>query len=248
MFETISPLFTSLYETTGLNFNVFYDQFTFQQFLSGVQTTCLLAACCLSLSIIIGIFGAWAQQSRLSAVRIAVNSYIQLFRNTPPYVQLLFFYFGVGQFVPNINTGDGSVPLIDSFGWAVITLGCFGGAFNVEIFRAGLQSVPSSLLEATEALGYTRFQSFRHVTLPLAIRFSMPALTGNLVSLLKTTSVASAIAVPEITQICAQIWSDYYNVPEMMFVLFASYNILVASFLVFMALVERRMKLPGYYA
>ena len=80
--------------------------------------------------------------------------------------------------------------------WAIISLSLFAGAFNVEIFRSGIEAVPQTTVEAAEALGYTRLKAYLHIVLPLAFRICLPALNNNLVNLLKTTTLAYAIAVP----------------------------------------------------
>ena len=133
-------------------------------------------------------------------VRTIVQGYIQFFRNTPPMVQLLFFYFALGQFTPVVVGADGWTvePIISNVGWAIVSLSMFAGAFNVEIFRAGIEAVPESTVEAAESLGFSRLQIYSYVLLPLAFRVSLPALNNNLVNLVKTTTQAFAIAVPEL--------------------------------------------------
>ena len=70
---------------------------------------------------------------------------------------------------------------------------------SAEIFRAGIGSVPRNYLEAGMALGLTRWQRFRYITLPVTLRITLPSLSNNFISLFKDTSLASAIAVPELT-------------------------------------------------
>jgi polar amino acid transport system permease protein len=246
VFEILAPYFRELYDTTGINFVFFYERYEYDRLTHGMLLTIVLGFCCLTLSIAIGVLGAWAQGARSRLVRAVTAGYVQLFRNTPPFVQLLFFYFGLGPLTPQVNAGGYLEPVISAFGWAVIGLGCFGGAFNVEIFRSGIEAVPVATREASEALGYSRSQAFFHVTLPLAFRFCLPALTNNLISLLKTTSLAYAIAVPEITYVANQIWSDNVNVPEMMLVLFIYYNLLIAVLAWGMHGVESKLRIPGY--
>lgn len=246
MFDILAPYFHELYDTTGINFVFFYERYEYDRLIRGMLLAIYLGICCLSLSVIIGIIGAWAQGARSRILRGFVAGYVQLFRNTPPFVQLLFFYFGLGPLTPQVDAGGYLEPIITSFGWAVIGLGCFGGAFNVEIFRSGIEAVPESTREASEALGYSRTQAFFFVTLPLAFRFCLPALSNNLISLLKTTSLAYAIAVPEITYVANQIWSDNVNVPEMMLVLFLFYNVIIAIFASAMRLLENALQIPGY--
>jgi polar amino acid transport system permease protein len=130
----------------------------------------------------------------------------------------------------------------------VISFSFFAGAFNVEIFRAGIQAVPRATVEAAEALGYSRLQAYIHVVLPLAFRISLPALNNNLVNLIKTTTLAYAIGVPEMLYAAAQIWSEVLNVREMMNVLLVMYVLLVGVLVWIMARWERAMRIPGYSA
>ena len=132
-----------------------------------------------------------------------------------------------------------------SFGWAMIALSFFAGAFNVEIFRAGIEAVPRSTVEAAESLGYTRLGTYLHVVLPLAFRVSLPAFNNNLVNLVKTTTIAYAIATPETLYMANQIWSDNVNVPEMMNVVFVVYLALVGVLVWMMGRWERSMRVPG---
>jgi len=246
MFQLISPFFQDLYDRTGLNFIIFYDQYEYERFLSGIGISLQLIFWSIVVSLAIGVLGAWAQSARSPIVRGLTDAYIQAFRNTPPMVQLLFFYFALGTFTPQVDMGGYYQPLISSFVWAVISLGIFGAAFNVEIFRAGLEAVPESTKEAAESLCLSKWQTYLHVTLPLAFRISLPALTNNLVSLAKTTSLAYVISVPEMTYTLNQVWSDNVNVPEMMLVLFLFYVIVVSLLAAGLHLVERRLALPGY--
>lgn len=246
MLELIGPFFKKLYDETGLNFIVFYEPYEFDRFVKGAEISVELMFWSILISLIIGVVGAWAQGARSGIVRVGVNAYIQAFRNTPPMVQLLFFYFGLGAFTPAIDMGGYSQPMISSFDWAVISLGIFGGAFNVEIFRAGLDAVPESTHEAAESLCFSRWQTYVYVTLPLAFRISLPALTNNIISLAKFTSLAYVIAVPEMTYVLNQVWSDNVNVPEMMLLLFLFYVMVVALIAAALHYLERRLVIPGY--
>lgn len=245
--ETVEGFFRWLSDTHGLNFTIFYDSFDARRFLLGLWTTVSLSAICIVLSIVIGVVGAWLQTSPLKTTRRIVNGYIQFFRNTPPLVQLFFFFFALSSVLPSVRDQSGqSVPLVTGYGWAVISFSFFAGAFNVEIFRAGLQAVPRATVEAAEALGYSRLQTYLHVLLPLAFRISLPALNNNLVNLLKTTTLAYAIGVPELLYAASQIWSENLNVREMMNVLLVTYVVLVGLLVWIMGRWERALRIPGY--
>ena len=134
--------FRWLHDATGINLTIFYDAFDRGRFASGFLMTVELSAICIVLSVMIGIAGAWLQRSRLRFTRHVIYWYIQFFRNTPPLVQLYFFYFALGAYLRVPNEAGLRVPLISNFTWAVIGLSLYAGAFNVEIFRAGIEAVP----------------------------------------------------------------------------------------------------------
>ncbi len=238
--------FRWLHDTTGINLTIFYNAFDRGRFASGFLTTVKLSAACIVLSVLIGIVGAWLQGSRLRITRQVVHWYIQFFRNTPPLVQLYFFYFGVGSLLTVTGASGVPAPVITNFAWAIISLSFFAGAFNVEIFRSGVEAVPKTTIEAAESLGFSRLRAYLFIVFPLAFRISLPALNNNLVNLVKTTTLAYAIAVPEMLYMSSQIWSDELNVPEMMNVLLVCYFALVGVLVYVMHRWERAIRVPGF--
>ena len=230
------------------NFIYLYDPTQTARVIDGFWMTLELSVICVILSVIIGVVGAWAQGAHSKTLRLVVQGYIQFFRNTPPLVQLLFFYFALGQFTPTYSP-DGwlEVPIISNVGWAIISLSFFAGAFNVEIFRAGIEAVPESTQEAAEALGMNRLQIYLYIVLPLAFRVSMPALNNNLVNLVKTTTQALAIAVPELLYQMISIYNDYSTAQNACMVfLFFAYFFLVGVLVLGMSSWERKLKIPGF--
>ena len=247
--EHIADFFRQLAEEyPRWNFIWIYESSQRAKILSGIWMTIKLSIACLIFSVVIGVLGAFAQGSKNFFIRIFVQSYIQFFRNTPPFVQLLFFYFALGQFTPTYSP-DGwlELPIISNVGWAIISLSFFAGAFNVEIFRAGIEAIPESTREAAASLGFTRLQIFRYIVFPLALRISLPSLNNNLVNLVKTTTQAFAIAVPELLYQSVTIWNDYPSAlyPTMLLV-FIVYIILVGLLVISMNNWERNMRIPGY--
>ena len=237
--------FVWLNDKTGINLTIIYDAFDRQRFAEGFLMTVRLSLISIVLSLLIGIFGAWLQGSRHRVARTLVHWYIQCFRNTPPLVQLYFFYFGLGFYLRAPDAQGALHPIVGSVTWAIIALSFYAGAFNVEIFRSGIEAVPRATVEAATALGYSRFGAYRHVVLPLAFRVSLPALSNNLINLVKTTTEAYAIAVPEMLFVSSQIWSDELNVPEMMNVLLVCYVGLVGILAYTIHRWEKSMRVPG---
>ena len=240
--DDVAGWFLALHKSTGIKLTIFYDAYDRGRFLQGFVTTVKLSAYCLILSLVLGALVAMLQGARTAAVRRAASGFVQLFRNTPPLVQLYFFYFALGPLLPRF---DGA-PLLGSFGWAVVSLTLLETAFAAEIYRAGIEAVPKAMVEAAESLGFSRTQVYRQVVLPLALRVTMPAMTNNLVNLVKTTTLAYAIAAPELLYMSAQIWSEQVNVPEMMVVLLVCYVAIVGVINQVMQWLEVRLRVPGF--
>ncbi|MEM8649683.1 MAG: amino acid ABC transporter permease [Pseudomonadota bacterium] len=250
MLEAFTEFFRQMAEEyPRWNFIFFYDERQWNRIVSGMKYTLILSVACVIFSVIIGVVGAWLQGSSNAWVRRSVQGYIQFFRNTPPFVQLLFFYFALGQFTPTILGDDGwtEYPIISNVGWAIISLSFFAGAFNVEIFRSGIEAVPESTREAASSLGFSRLQTYTEVVLPLAFRVSLPALNNNLVNLVKTTTQAIGIAVPELLYESVGIWNDFPSAQyPTMLLLFVAFILLVGILVYGMHRWERAMKIPGY--
>ena len=249
MIDLISDFFRGIAEAyPKWNFIFFYEADQWERVVSGLAVTVQLSVFCVILSVVVGIFGAWAQGSKHKKLRLFTQGYIQFFRNTPPLIQLLFFYFALGQFTPTITGADGwtETPIISNVGWAIISLSLFAGAFNVEIFRSGIEAVPDSTKEAASSLGFSSLQTYRYIVFPLALRISLPALNNNLVNLVKTTTQAIAIAVPELLYEMISIYNDYASAQNAaMTFLFFAYISLVGVVVYGMARCEKNLKIPG---
>ncbi|MFI4986132.1 MAG: amino acid ABC transporter permease [Alphaproteobacteria bacterium] len=244
--QSVWNWFAWLHQSTGINLTIFYDPFDRHRFVAGFWMTVELSVVCVILSLLIGVLGAWLQGSKHRVSRAVVHWYIQFFRNTPPLVQLYFFYFGIGALLRAPGPSGVSQPIVSNIAWAILSLSFYAGSFNVEIFRSGIEAVPRATIEAAESLGYSRLAAYTHVILPLAFRVSLPALNNNLVNLIKTTTLAYAISVPELLWVSSQIWSDEVNVPEMMNVLLVCYVGLVGVLVLVMHRWEHALRVPGF--
>ena len=240
--DDVAVWFRWLNQATGIKLTIFYDSYDRSRFIEGLLTTLEVSAVCLVVSLVLGAVVAWLYGSRSALVRGAAHGYVQLFRNTPPLVQIYFFYFAIGPLLPKV----GGAPVLGSIGWAIISLSLLETSFSAEIFRAGVEAVPRSMIEAAQSLGYSRAQIFRQIVLPLALRVTMPAINNNLVNLVKTTTLGYAIAVPELLYMSSQIWSEQVNVPSMMMVLLVTYVVIVGVINQVMQWLEARMRIPGF--
>ncbi|HEY1131920.1 MAG TPA: ABC transporter substrate-binding protein/permease [Roseateles sp.] len=240
----VTEAFQQLYQRTGWNFTVFYDSWSAGLFFGGMLTTLALALLCMAVSCVIGLAGALATRGP-RPLRWLVLGYVELLRNTPTLVQLYFLYFGVGTLLRSASPGAPAPWYADAFPLAALCISLHYGAFAVEVFRAGFHAVPQATREAALSLGYGRWGRLRHVELPLALRASLPALGNNLVQLIKGTSIAYAVAVPEVLYSAQEIWSDRNNVLEMMLLVLLTYLGFMALLVVGLSRLERRLKLPG---
>src|SRR5258705_467766 len=121
--------------------------------------------------------------------RLLAPVFIGLFRGTPALVQLFILFYGIPPIVPL------SAPAA-----AILGLGLNYGAYEAEVPRAALQAIPSGQAEAAASLGLSRAQALRLVLLPQALRTALPAMTNDLIALLKDTSLVSVITVVELTK------------------------------------------------
>ena len=132
---------------------------TYQSWLiKGIWTTVQLAFVSSLFALLIGIVGAFVLTLRIGWVNAILSFLIEVFRNTPPLLQMLFFYFtlsSIGLYVTDPTSGV-RVPLLDAFACAAVSLSLFGGALCIEAFRSGLDAVPKTTVEAARSLGYGR--------------------------------------------------------------------------------------------
>ncbi|MBE8594689.1 amino acid ABC transporter permease [Pseudomonas sp. MAFF 301449] len=228
-------------EQHGLSLSIVWDPMDRQRFLLGLGLTLLLSLASIALSLLIGAIGAAGLGSRQGLWRGISGAYVALFRNTPLLVQLFFFYFGLGALLPLVD----GVRLLNGTQWAIIVIALHSGAFQAVNLRAGIDAVPRATLQAAAALGMQERTVLRHVVLPLALRNSLPAMGNTVVQTIKSTSIAYAIAVPELLYASNRIWSDNFNVAEMMQVLLLVWLVLIGLSSWLLRRLEHHLRLPG---
>jgi polar amino acid transport system permease protein len=166
--------------------------------LRGLLTTLQLSAWVLALAFLLGLLFGTLRWIGLKATEPLCWLYVEFARNTPPVVQILFWYFSASYILP----GWLFLQLRDvgyEFGAAVLALALYHGAFVAEVVRAGLNSVPAGQFDGARALGLGFVQSLRQIILPQAVRITLPPLVNEAVSMIKNTSLAMAIGVTELT-------------------------------------------------
>lgn len=162
--------------------------FTPGPLLEGLAVTLELVASSLILAVAVGGSVAFLLLSASPVARLMASVFLGAARNTPLLMQLFVVYFVVA---PVFGLGP--------FASASLALGLFEGSYMAEIFRAGVAALPRAQWEAAFSLGMGTAAACRHVILPQALRCVLPPLVGQTVSLIKDTSLVSAIAVADIT-------------------------------------------------
>jgi polar amino acid transport system substrate-binding protein len=158
-------------------------------FLRAAGITLGVSLAAMALAIPLGLLLALLRLHGGSASRLFAQAYIELFRGTPVLLQLYLLYYGLAPVVH-----------LSALAAAVLGLGLNYGAYEAEVHRAALGAIPAGQAEAASALGLTRWQSLRLVLLPQSLRTALPAMTNDLISLLKDSSLVSVITVVELTK------------------------------------------------
>ena len=185
----------------------------FGSLLDGLQVTVLVSLLAIVFSLLLGLALASARRSSIAPVRWLAVAYLDIFRNTPFVVQLFFFYFGL----PEIGI------YIDALTTGVIALSLAAATSTAEVIRAGIESVERGVIEAARAYGLSRFQQYRYVILPIALRFAIRPLGSVFVNLVLTTSVLSTITVNDLMSRAETVASDTFRPFEVYLVVLVLY-------------------------
>ncbi len=156
--------------------------------------------------------------------------YLTVIRGTPVVVQLLIGYFIIFKSSNN------------SFMVAVIIFGINSGAYIAEIFRSGIMSVDNGQFEAGRSLGFTYFQTMRHIVIPQAFKTVLPTLCNEFIALLKETSVAGYVGIEELTKVGDIIRSRTFSPYLPLFAVAGLYLIMVVILTKLVGKLERRLR------
>jgi polar amino acid transport system permease protein len=191
--------------------------------LHGLLVTLELTVVSMAIGIVLGIILAVMRLSPNPLVAGASGFYIWFFRGTPVLVQILFWSF-ISALYPRISLGvpfggpefvhGNANSIITPFLAAILALGLNEAAYMAEIVRAGIISVDEGQNDAASALGMTRLQTMRRIVLPQAMRVIIPPTGNETISMLKTTSLVSVIAYPELLYSAQLIYAvNYLQIP-----------------------------------
>jgi glutamate/aspartate transport system permease protein len=176
-------------------------------------------------------------QSNPWLVRLG-DAWVELFRNIPLLVQIFLWYFVVPKIIPAFQQVPG-------FTLVVFGLGFFTSARIAEQFKAGIQALPRGQRYAAMAMGFTTWQSYRYVLLPMAFRIVLPPLTSESMNLLKNSSVAFAVSISELTMFAMQAQEETSRGIEIYLAVTALYVVSAVVVNRIFALIERKLRVPG---
>ncbi len=217
-----------------LNFTLIWRHF--DKLLSGLILSLELAILSVAIGCVIGLVLAVIYVSGGRALRAAIAAYVEVIRNVPLILLVYLVFYGLPTVV------DLSYSATTSF---VLTLSAYAGAYLVEVFRSGLEAVPRGLIDAGMSIGLTPWRRLVHVRLPAMLRIALPALSNTFVSLFKDTSVASVIAVPELTYGAQWINFNTFRIMEVYLVVTGMYLVTGYAILIGLRALERRYAIGG---
>jgi polar amino acid transport system permease protein len=201
--------------------------------LQGIKLSVMLAAVALPLAILAGLLIAVLYSFENKWLRAALLVWIDLFRSFPVVVLLVLIYFGLPFFGLKLS----------GFTAVVLALVLNNSGYFGEIFRAGINSVPLGQREAARALGFKPVRLILVIVLPQAIRNVMAPLASNSLELIKTTSIGSMVAIPELLRSARVAQEQTYN-PTPLMAAAVIFFVLLWPMARWVARLERQMQVP----
>ena len=194
----------------------------------------------MSLGAVMGTLRTLPTETTLNRFLIRFSTaWVELFRNIPILVQVFLWYHVIPAFFQPLKA-------FPSYLLVSIALGFFTSARIAEQVRAGIQSLPSGQKAAATALGLTTFQSYRYIILPMALRIVIPPLTSESMNLIKNSSVAFAVSVPELTLFAMQAQEETSHGVEIYLAVTLLYALSAFAVNRVMAYIENRSRIPGF--
>ncbi|UPM56168.1 amino acid ABC transporter permease [Gottfriedia acidiceleris] len=214
----------------GFDFGIIKEYIPF--FLKGTALTIGLSFAGIFLGTIIGLFIGLGKMQSNKWFALPFVWYINFFRGTPLFVQILLIHFGV---VPYFIGETNAIAA------AIIALSLNAAAYIAEIFRAGIQSIDKGQMEASRSLGMTHVQAMKHVILPQAVKRMIPPLGNEFIVLIKESSIAAIIAAPELMYWSRAMQGQYYKVWEPYISAAVIYLVLTLTLSFVLNRIERRL-------
>jgi His/Glu/Gln/Arg/opine family amino acid ABC transporter permease subunit len=218
----------------GVSFDWSFVSENAGELAAGLGRTLLVSTIAIAGAFVIGLVLGAARAHRIPVVSQLAAVYVEVIRNTPILVQIFFLFYGLPQLGLKL----------EAFTVACLAVMVWGGAFNIENFRAGFEAVPYRYREAGLALGFGRVTTFVNVTLPVGGRIALPSSINTYISVLKNTSLMYVISYPELTTTALNINNLTLQTVESFSVLAVSYLTVVWTLSALIRLLESHLALP----
>ncbi len=209
-----------------------------QWLLSAWSWTLAVSGAALVLALALGVLVGVARTTPVKALRVAGDAWTELFRNVPLLVQVFVWYHVVPAILPSFQR-------VSSFWLVVLALALYTSARVSEQIRAGIESLPRGQRNAALALGLTQVQTYHHVLLPMALRIVIPPLTSESMNIVKNSSIAFAVSIPELTMFAMQAQEETSRGVEIYLAVTAAYFVSAFAVNRVAAVIERRLRVPG---
>ena len=182
-----------------LDFSIFVEYGP--RILIGFWLTVKIVLAAIVLGLPISLLLVFGRRSRLKIISLIAVSYIEIFRNTPFIIQVFLIYYVLpfyGLRLPAEQVG-------------ILALAAFGSAYFAEVIRGGIDAMPSGQLESARAIGMTEYQAMRYIVLPQAVGVILPALSNQMLSLVKESAILSTITVQEMTMTAIRVQGETFR-------------------------------------
>lgn len=183
----------------GLEFSIFVEYGP--RILLGFWLTIKIVFLAILIGLPFGLALALARRSRLWILRFAATAFIEIFRNTPFMIQVFLLYYVLpfyGLRLPAEQVG-------------VLALAAFGSSYFAEVIRGGIDAIPEGQLDSARAIGMSDLQAMRHIILPQTLAIALPALTNQMLSLIKESAILSTITVQEMTMTAIRVQGETFR-------------------------------------
>lgn len=217
-----------------MQFDVTIIETYWQLILSGIPIIIFVSLFSAIFGSIIGLGSVFLRKTN-KVFHFIVNAYIDIFRGTPVYVQLFFFYFGLPQIFPVLNSVDGVFMTI-------VVFSLNSGAYLSEIIRAGIDDIDKGQIEAAKALGVNAKDIAKDIIIPQAFRKVLPAVVNEFITLTKETAVVSVVGQHDMMYWYTTIKSQTYSSLEPLLVIFIAYYLMNKVLSLIGKMIERKLR------
>lgn len=204
--------------------------------IKGLLTTLEISVTSFIMGLALAVMLAPARVFAPRPISLIARGYIELLRGTPLLVQLLLIYFGL----PSVGIK------LDAYTACILAIGLNSAAYQAEILRGAMKSIPETQFLAAESLGMSTAQAYRYVVLPQALRVAIPALVNEFVTLIKESSLASVIGVVELTRRGEYLVAYTFRALEVYVAVALIYFVACSLASQATRILEKKLMIPGY--